>query len=51
MAFWSASQVEAKLQGKPDSSMLVIEGARQRQILRVKTLISSQSGAQSESGR
>ena len=34
---WSASQVEAKLQGKPGSSIMVIEG----QILDARTLISA----------
>jgi len=38
---WSASQVEAKVQGKPGSSMLVIEGARERHILDARTLISA----------
>ncbi len=33
---WSASQVEAKLQGKPGSSMLVIEGGSGRANLKLK---------------
>ena len=42
---WSASQVEAKLQGKPGSSMLVIEGGSGRAKLGLKDFDISQSGA------
>lgn len=48
---WSASQVEAKQQGKPGSSMLVIEGGSAKANLTRKDFDISQSGAQSESGR
>jgi len=45
---WSASQVEAKLQGKPGSSMLVIEGGSAKANLTRKDFDISQSGAQEE---
>ena len=38
---WSASQVEAKLQGKPGSSILAIELAQERRILDARTLLSA----------
>ena len=41
---WSASQVEAKLQGKPGSSMLVIEGGSGKAKLGLKDFDLSQSG-------
>ena len=43
---WSASQVEAKLDGKPGSSMLVIEGGSGRAKLGLKDFDLSPSGAQ-----
>jgi Outer membrane lipoprotein-sorting protein len=43
---WSATQVEAKLQGKPGSSMLVIEGGTGKAKLSLKDFDISQSGAQ-----
>jgi hypothetical protein len=43
---WSASQVEAKQQGKPGSSMLVIEGGSGKAKLGTKDFDISQSGAQ-----
>jgi hypothetical protein len=43
---WSASQVEAKLQGKPGSSMMVIEGGSGKAKLSLKDFDLSQSGAQ-----
>jgi hypothetical protein len=43
---WSASQVEAKLQGKQGSSMLVIEGGSGRAKLGMKDFDLGQSGAQ-----
>jgi hypothetical protein len=45
---WSASQVEAKLQGKPGSSMLVIEGGSGKAHLGRKDFDISQSSAQRE---
>jgi hypothetical protein len=43
---WSASQVEAKLQGKPGSSMLVIEAGSPKANLGRKDFVLNQSGAQ-----
>jgi len=43
---WSASQVEAKLQGKPGSSMMVIEAGSGRANLSLKDFTIGQSGAQ-----
>src|SRR5271155_2885514 len=43
---WSASQVEAKLSGKPGSSMMVIEGGSGRANLALKDFDLSPSGAQ-----
>jgi len=43
---WSASQVEAKLSGKPGSSRLVIEGGTGKAKLGLKDFDISQSGAQ-----
>jgi hypothetical protein len=45
---WSASQVEAKAQGKPGSSMLVIEGGSGKAHLGRKDFDISQSSAQGE---
>jgi Outer membrane lipoprotein-sorting protein len=45
---WSASQVEAKLQGKPGSSILVIEGGSGKANLGRKDFVISQSSAQGE---
>jgi len=45
---WSASQVEAKLQGKPGSSMLVIEGGSGKAKLGRKDFDISHSSAQGE---
>jgi len=45
---WSASQVEAKLQGKPGSSMLLIEGGSGKAHLGRKDFDIRQSGAQGE---
>ena len=45
---WSAAQVEAKLQGKPGSSILVIEGGSAKANLGRKDLDISQFGAQGE---
>jgi hypothetical protein len=45
---WSATQVEAKLLGKPGSSILVIEGGSGKANLGRKDFDISQSGAQSE---
>jgi hypothetical protein len=45
---WSATQVEAKLQGKPGSSILVIEGGSGKANLKRKDFDISQSGAQEE---
>jgi Outer membrane lipoprotein-sorting protein len=42
---WSASQVEAKLQGKPGSSMMVIEGGSGRAKLALKDFALGPSGA------
>jgi hypothetical protein len=43
---WSASQVEAKLQGKPGSSMLVIEGGTGKAKLALKDFAIGPAGAQ-----
>lgn len=43
---WSASQVEAKLQGKPGSSIMVIEGGTGKAKLTMKDFNLSPSGAQ-----
>jgi hypothetical protein len=48
---WSASQVEAKLQGKPGSSILVIEGGSGKANLGRKDFIISQSSAQAEKAK
>ncbi len=45
---WSATQVEAKLQGKPGSSILVIEGGSAKAHLGRKDFDIGQSGAQAE---
>jgi Outer membrane lipoprotein-sorting protein len=45
---WSATQVEAKLQGKPGSSILAIEGGSGKANLRRKDFDLSQFSAQSE---
>jgi hypothetical protein len=45
---WSATQVEAKLQGKPGSSILVIEGGSGKANLGRKDFDIRQSGAQGE---
>ena len=45
---WSASQVEAKVQGKPGSSMLVIEGGSGKANLGRKDFAIGQSSAQGE---
>jgi hypothetical protein len=45
---WSASQVEAKLQGKPGSSILVIEAGSPKANLGLKDFALSQSSAQEE---
>jgi Outer membrane lipoprotein-sorting protein len=45
---WSATQVEAKLQGKPGSSILVIEGGSAKANLGRKDFDISQSSAQGE---
>jgi hypothetical protein len=45
---WSATQVEAKLQGKSGSSMLVIEGGSGKANLKLKDFDISQSSAQGE---
>lgn len=45
---WSATQVEAKLQGKPGSSILVIEGGSGKANLRRKDFDVSQFSAQGE---
>ncbi|HZZ17305.1 MAG TPA: outer membrane lipoprotein-sorting protein, partial [Candidatus Sulfotelmatobacter sp.] len=45
---WSASQVEAKVQGKPGSSMLVIEGGSGKANLGRKDFDISHSSAQGE---
>jgi hypothetical protein len=45
---WSATQVEAKVQGKPGSSMLVIEGGSGKANLGRKDFDISQSSAQGE---
>ncbi|MBB6147416.1 hypothetical protein HNQ77_005412 [Silvibacterium bohemicum] len=43
---WSATQVEAKLQGKPGSSLMVIEGGSGKAKLALKDFDISQSGPQ-----
>jgi hypothetical protein len=48
---WSASQVEAKVQGKPGSSILVIEGGSGKANLGRKDFNISQSSAQGEKGK
>jgi len=48
---WSATQVEAKLQGKPGSSILVIEGGSGKANLGRKDFIISQSSAQAEKAK
>ena len=48
---WSASQVEAKLQGKPGSSMLAIEGGSGKAHLGKKDFDIGQSSAQAEKGK
>ena len=48
---WSASQVEAKLQGKPGSSMMVIEGGSGKANLGRKDFDIGQSGAQGEKAK
>jgi hypothetical protein len=48
---WSASQVEAKQQGKPGSSMLVIEGGSGKAKLGTKDFDISQSGAQGKKAK
>jgi len=48
---WSASQVEAKLQGKPGSSMMVIEGGSGRAKLSLKDFDISQSGDQGKKAK
>jgi len=48
---WSASQVEAKLQGKPGSSLLVIEGGSGKANLGRKDFEISQSNAQAEKAK
>jgi hypothetical protein len=45
---WSATQVEAKLQGKPGSSILVIEGGLAKAKLGRKDFDIGQSGVQAE---
>ena len=45
---WSASQVEAKVQGKPGSSLLVVEGGSGKAKLAAKDFDLSQFGAQGE---
>ena len=48
---WSASQVEAKLQGKPGSSILVIEGGSGKANLGRKDLAFGQSSAEGEKAK
>jgi hypothetical protein len=48
---WSATQVEAKLQGKPGSSILVIEGGSGKASLGRKDFDVSQFGAQGEKAK
>jgi hypothetical protein len=48
---WSASQVEAKLQGKPGSSMLVIEGGSGRANLERKDFEIGPTGAPAEKAK
>ena len=48
---WSASQVEAKVQGKPGSSMLVIEAGTGRAKLSLKDFDISPSGAQGKKAK
>jgi hypothetical protein len=48
---WSASQVEAKLEGKPGSSIMVIEGGSAKANLGAKDFDLRQSGAQDEKAK
>ncbi len=48
---WSASQVEAKVQGKPGSSILVIEAGTPKAKLALKDFVLSQSGATAEQAK
>lgn len=48
---WSASQVEAKLQGKPGSSIMVIEGGSAKANLAAKDFDLRQSGAPEEKAK
>ncbi len=48
---WSASRVEAKVQGKPGSSMLIIERGSGKANLGRKDFVISQSTAQGEKGK
>src|SRR5271170_4400243 len=48
---WSASQVEAKLSGKPGSSMMVIEGGSGRANLALKDFDLSPSGAKGKKAK
>jgi Outer membrane lipoprotein-sorting protein len=48
---WSATQVEAKLQGKPGSSILVIEGGSAKANLTRKDFDISQTSAQAEKAK
>jgi hypothetical protein len=48
---WSASQVEAKLQGKPGSSIMVIEGGSAKANLGPKDFDLRQSGTQEEKAK
>jgi Outer membrane lipoprotein-sorting protein len=48
---WSASQVEAKVQGKPGSSIMVIEGGTGKAKLALKDFDLSQAGAQGKQSK
>jgi hypothetical protein len=48
---WSAAQVEAKLQGKPGSSMMVIEGGSGKAKLELKDFNLGQSSPQGEKAK
>ena len=48
---WSATQVEAKLQGKPGSSLLVVEGGSGKAKLALKDFDLSQYGAQGQKAK
>jgi hypothetical protein len=48
---WSASQVEAKVQGKPGSSILVIERGSGKAHLGIKDFDLSQSSDQAEKAK